>query len=183
VPGPLKRRVWALITAASALTLGLIAAPAAAADGGKPTRMVIQPESAVYPAGEACPSFPVSVVPADDARQTITEFSDGRTVIIGHGKPTDTNLETGTSYTARAQYKVTITTLDSGDLHYDISGIVGIILWAGEQGPFGEVKATTMFIVRGHVEMIVDGGPSGTFFATSFNWNGTLIDLCALLEG
>jgi hypothetical protein len=159
--------------------LSLLAGPAAAIT--KPTRTVItpEPEGVSWPAGVVC-EFAVQGVPDDRARQAITDFADGRSITIGHGSPTLTNVETGTSLVHRSSYKVTEIYDPIGhEFLVEISGRIFIVLFEGEPGPSGEVGSDgALLSLVGHVQFTVD--VSGSI--TSFSLDGTSTDLCALLS-
>ena len=156
----------------------LIAIPMAKA--AKPDRTVFGPSSPdTIPAGFGC-SFDVGFQPSDDAFRIVTVFSDGRTVTIGHGRPTLTNLDTGESYVQTSRYKATETyNPESNDVLIEVSGRIYLQFFPGDQGPSGTVGANgALFAVAGHAALTVD---LDTFVYTSFSLDGQSLDLCAAI--
>jgi hypothetical protein len=159
--------------------LVLIAVPAAL--GAKPTRTVVGSEPFVVPAGFGC-SFDLGIDPDEKSGQAITEFSDGRIQIIGHGTATVTNLETGDSFVQRSRYRE-IDTYDpvANDLLIEITGRYLLGLFPGDQGPFGEVGENGgAFRVIGHQTFTVD--LDSDELVTSYSLNGQATDICPLIS-
>jgi hypothetical protein len=169
-------RVW---KTAFVVALALLVAPAGRA--AKPTRTVFEPQPGVFPAGFGC-SFDVQRQPGDGARATLTEFSDGRTMLHGHAKVTLTNLETGDTFAQRTRAKVTDTFDPEGNqIVEEISGRIFILLLPGEQGPSGLVEEPgALLSVVGHQRLTLD---ADTFVTTSYSLNGKATDICARLSG
>ena len=156
----------------------LVSDPALAA--AKPTRTVIVPEPILIPAGFGCP-FDVGGEPDDKARQTITEFSDGRVQTIGRANPTLTNLDTGKSIVHHSSYKLTQTyNSDTDEVVLSISGKFFITLYPGDQGPFGVVGENgALLSITGNQYLTLD---PETEVITSYSLDGQATDLCALLD-
>jgi hypothetical protein len=165
-----------LIGALGALIL-LVVVPAAL--GAKPTRTVVASEPFVIPAGLGC-AFDVLGEPEPDARQAITEFSDGRIQTIGHGSGTLTNAENGESFDVRSRYKETETPLGEGLVRFEISGRIFISFFPGDQGPFGEVEEPGLLLeVIGHQRITAE---ADTLVFTSYSLNGQATDICAQID-
>jgi hypothetical protein len=149
--------------------VALIAAPTAYAE--KPVRTVISPLPPIsIPAGLGC-SFPISGEPDPRARQTILEFSNGETRILGHANATLTNLDSGASILWRSRYRQTA---NSG------TGRFFFLFFPGDQGPFGLVgEPGALLGLIGHFELTAD---PDTGVITSFTLNGQATDLCAVLS-
>jgi hypothetical protein len=171
---------------------GLISAVAAPASAAKPTRTVIecapppddpcQPEGNVIDAGLGC-SFDVQIQPSENAREAITEFSDGRVQTIGHAEPTLVNLETGDSFHQRSRYKITeIYDPVANEIVVEISGRFFVQFFPGDQGLSGLVEEPgALLSVIGHQRFTVD---PDTFAYTSYSLNGRVVtDICAALSG
>jgi hypothetical protein len=162
-----------------ALAALIVVAPAT---GAKPTRTVVHLEGGfLIPAGQGC-SFDVRGESSERARQTFTEFSDGRIVTIGHAEPTLINLDTGNSFVQRSRYKATETfDPETNELFVEISGRFFINLFEGDQGPSGEVEEPgELLSVIGHQQFTVD---PDTGVITSYSLDGRATDLCSLLSG
>jgi hypothetical protein len=165
---------------ATIVCLVMFATPAAM--GAKPTRTTATPEDQFLPAGFAC-SFDVLETAGEDGegRLMITEFSDGRTQIIGHGTAHLINLETEASIDRKARAKIT-ETYDpaTNDVFVNISGRLFIQFFPGDQGPFGEVQSPGALLgLIGHFQYTFD---LDSFLITSFSLDGTATDLCAQLS-
>jgi len=164
-----------LLMFAAVVGATLIAVPAGL--GAKPVRTVYPgPEPHVVPAGLGCP-FDVLFAPV--GWHSITEFSDGRTVTHGHGDITLTNLETGTSYRQYSRYDVTDTFTDATTLQEVVNGRIVVQFFPGDIGPFGEVGENgALMAFVGTLTLTLD---LDTFAYTSFSYQGTVTDLCAIL--
>ena len=161
------------------LPIGLVAVPAALA--AKPTRAPFVPEPLVIPAGSGC-SFAVEEQLGEDDWATITEFSDGRTVIHANAEPTLTNLETGDTFQQSSRFQVTETFDPETNTVFDkIDGRVFVNFRPGDQGPFGEVEEPGLLLsVIGDQELTFD---ADTALLTSYSLDGTATDICALISG
>lgn len=158
--------------------LALVAVPTALAS--KPIRTVFEPRPFVIAAGQGC-AFDVQVQPRN-ARATLTEFSDGRTVLRGHGDGTLTNRETGETFDQRTRAKVTDTfDPQTNEIAEEISGRIFVAFLPGDQGPSGVVEAPgAVLSVIGHQRLTYD---ADTFAVTSYSLNGKATDICAQLSG
>ena len=120
--------------------------------------------------------------PDEGARQTITQFDDGRTQTIGRADPTLTNTETRRSIVHHSSY-LAVETIDeeTGDILVEIHGRIFIGLTAGDQGPFGTVGPDgALLSVTGNQTFTVDAESGRT---TTYTLDGRVRDLCAALEG
>jgi hypothetical protein len=165
------------LIAATITALVTLAAPAALA--AKPTKSILSFEDQFFPAGFGC-SFDVLEEVEEGAEVTLTEFSDGRTQIHGHGIAHLINLETGTFIDRQAAATIT-DTFDpvTNEIHEEVSGRLFIVLFPGDQGPFGEVQAPGALLgMIGHWQLNFD---LDSFLVTSFSLNGTATDLCEQL--
>jgi hypothetical protein len=150
--------------------IALIAVPAALA--AKPTRAPgFVPETFVIPAGFGC-SFAVEGQTRQGDWTTITEFSDGRTVIHTNAHPTLTNPETGDTFQQSSEYQITETFDPETNAYFDeIDGRIFVSFWPGDQGPFGEVEEPGLLLsVIGHQEWTYD---ADTGLVTSYSLDGT----------
>ena len=158
--------------------LALVAVPTALA--AKPIRTVLeQPPPSVIPAGQGC-SFDVGEQ-AGEGMTTLTEFSDGRTVIHVNADPILTNLETGDTFVQRARAKVTDTVdAQANEIVEEISGQVFVSFLPGDQGPSGVVEEPgALLSIIGHQRLTFD---ADTFVLTSYSLNGKATDICAQLS-
>jgi hypothetical protein len=175
---PTNRLRASIVASMIGSAIALVVAPVAVA--AKPIRTVFDPQAFVIPAGGGC-AFDVEGQPGD-AWATLTEFSDGRTVLHGHGEPTLTNLETSDTFAQRTRATVT-DTLDpqANEIVEEISGRIFIGLFPGDQGPSGLVEEPgALLSVVGHQRLIYD---ADTFVVTSYSLNGKATDICAQLSG
>jgi hypothetical protein len=113
------------------------------------------------------------------------ELPDGRTMAIGNGLITLTNLDTGGTYVWHSDYRA-IETFPDADTVVEASWgkfFVGPFL-PGDQGPFGEVgedgENGGLFGVVGTSSSTFD---LNTEQVTSFSYQGRVIDICAALTG
>jgi len=151
------------------------------ADGARPIRELIHPgEPVVIPAGLGCP-FDVGW-DVDPARAfgIVTWFSDGRVMTVGHGEPTLTNLDTGTSYLQVSRYEITeVYDEAANDALGEGHGRIAWSFYPGDQGPFGEVGENGEFY-----SLIADFRYTfdlDTELVTSFEFSGSATDLCQIL--
>lgn len=174
-----KRRTLGPLGLVVVGALALVAVPTALA--AKPIRTVFEPQPLVIPAGFGC-SFDVGGQPGEGARATLTEFSDGRTVIQGHAEPTLTNLETGETFAQRTRAKITDTfDPQTNEIVEEVSGRIFINLYPGDQGPSGLVEEPgAVLSVIGHQRLTFD---PDTFVVSSYSLNGKATDICAQLSG
>ena len=150
------------------------------ANAAKPTRTIIGVERLFLPAGAAC-EFAISGTPDERARQTIIEFDDGRTRLIGHASPTFTNLETGASIVHKSRYYNSFV-YDPvvNDVYIEVSGRVFFSFLPGDEGPNGTVGSPGALIgFAGDIEATFD---LDTGLLVSFEHEGTSKDLCELLR-
>ena len=118
----------------------------------------------------------------EDDWATITEFSDGRTVIHANAEPTLTNLETRDTFQQSSRFQVTETFDPETNTVFDeIDGRVFVNFRPGDQGPFGEVEEPGLLLsVIGDQELTFD---ADTALLTSYSLDGTATDICALISG
>lgn len=179
----MKRRIR---TAAASLMVaaGLVGVVAAQPSAAKPTRTVVGSQGGLIEAGFGC-SFDVQIQPSENARQAITEFSDGRVQTIGHAEWTLVNVETGDSFHQISRYKKTETFDPVADEIVDeISGRFFVNFFPGDQGPSGLVEEPgAVLSVIGHQRFTIDPDPD-PFVVTSYSLDGRVAtDICAALSG
>lgn len=164
------------------VALALLAVPTTAL-GAKPIRTVTEPKGFVAPAGTYC-SFGVEGQPDENARRTITQFSDGRIQTIGHAQTTLTNRATGDSFVQVSRYKETQTfDPEANEVLVETSGrfFIGFEEWEADKGPLGEVGEDGMLAsVIGHEQYTLH---PDTGVITSYSLDGRATDICALLSG
>jgi hypothetical protein len=175
------RKRFAIVIGVAAA--GVMALGAQTALGAQPTRTVVDLEGDrfVMPAGEGC-SFDVELQASERARQTFTEFSDGRLQVIGHAEPTLINLDTGDSFVQVSRYTV-IDTFDpvTNEVLEEISGRIFMQFFPGDQGPFGEVEYPGLLLsVIGDQTLTFDLDANAI---TAYSLDGQATDICALLSG
>jgi len=137
-------------------------------------------EPEVVPAGLACPFDVLWTPQGSPGFQIVTSFSSGRVTTVGHGEPTITNLDTGTSYTNRSRYEITeVYDEAANDILGEGHGRIAFSFFPGDQGPFGEVGADGAFYsLVGNFRFTFD---LDTESITSFELVGTATDICAIL--
>jgi hypothetical protein len=164
--------------AASVLTLGLLAAPGAHAEGSAGTTE--PPESVFVPAGEFCPSFGVIGEFSGPFSGSEKFLRDGRFLNHNVGTGTWTNPETGKSFVQRSRYMAVERYIaETNDLKIDITGRFFIGFIPGDIGPGGTVVTeVSTYSVVGHQSITFD---LDTFLTTSYFLDGQIIDMCAVL--
>ena len=111
----------------------------------------------------------------------VTSFSDGRFMVIGHGDITFTNLDEEASYEQKSRYQFTdVYDEATNTIFSEGAGRFYVVLWPGDQGPFGEVGENgALYSIVGSVSYTLD---LDTFLVTSFELSaGTATDICAIL--
>ena len=159
--------------------VALLALPVA--EGAKPIRdKGTHPEPVLIPAGFGCAFDVLREVSPDFSFQIFTDFSDGRSTVVGHGNLTLTNLDTGTSYEQKSRYQFTDVYDEATNTAFsDGGGRYYFNFYPGDQGPFGEVGengALYLFVGSNSLTFDLD-----TELITSFSYTGTVTDLCAIL--
>lgn len=127
----------------------------------------------IIPAGEGC-SFDVLVEP---------EQKDGAAAAhmpIGFGNITLTNMDTGVSIVTKSRYTATETVDPVANVGFvEITGRFFLLLFPGDQGPFGEVaEGAGLFRIVGETRFTYD---LETEVVLAFAIDGHATDLCALL--
>jgi hypothetical protein len=173
------RRRGVAVVGAALLLLTTVGASASA--GAPPTRYHVPAQPLELPAGLGC-SFPVSGTPDDKAGYRVTEFSDGRTLFVGQGNPTMTNLETGQSIQPRFHFsRLQTTGPEPGTVDIELRGSFFSYFFPGEAGPYGRVEAPgALLAMTGRAVATYD--PNADLF-TDFSFDGKVTDLCAALAG
>lgn len=142
----------------------------------------------VFPDGEACVGFDVSLDGGDSKRNTRTFMDwDGNTVVLTTGaaeRVVVTNLETGESVTAPARgVRTRATTDDNGTASladdittFEITGNLLLILFSSDAGGAGLTPSSTT-LISGRTVFTVDA--MGVFTVQSVS--GKTTDICAAL--
>jgi hypothetical protein len=162
------------------IALGLalvVAAPAAAA---QPTRtVVVAPPLTHYPAGTGC-DFDVTVYRPAGGWTAITDFSDGREMLINHAiKRTITNDATGATFVEESISRE-VDRFENGQIVGMISGQFIWQFYPGDVGPDGVVLDHLLALyIQGSATYVVD---ANTFATLAITLQGTATDICAALS-
>jgi hypothetical protein len=169
------------VAIAGAILLVLATLGASAAVGAPSSRHHAPAEPFELPAGLGC-NFPTSGHPDAGAGRMITEFSDGRTLMIGRGNPTLTNLETG--YTVNPNFRYSLLQIDGsapGTVDQEWRGSFFLLFYPGDTGPDGLVDAPgALLAMTGRAVLTWD---LTTDLYTAFSFDGKATDLCDALAG
>jgi hypothetical protein len=168
------------VTVVGAVLL-LLTTLGAFASASPPTRYHLPAEPLELTAGLGC-SFPVSGTPDDKAGYRVTEFSDGRTLFVGRGNPTMTNVETGQTiqpsfHLSRLQTAGAV----AGTVELDTRGSFFFVFFPGDVGPNGRVEAPGALLEMTGRAVATYDLSAGLF--TAFSFDGKITDLCAALAG
>lgn len=164
-----------------ALVLALVvAAPAAAA---QPTRTVIPYPAGFthHPAGTGC-VFDVTAYRTDHTFVIITDFSDGREMLINHSKRrTIVNDATGAAFLETTAYReVDRFDADAGVIRGSVTGQSIFQFAPGDVAPDGSIVDHPYAIfIQGKVTYVIDGI---TFATLAISVQGSYTDICAAIS-
>jgi hypothetical protein len=162
----MRLRRW---TCLSALIAALVVASGAWAAKPAVERFILDdPED--FDAGELC-GFPTLIEP--NVRITLTDFSDGRTMIHVQGTNQVTNTLSEESVSLHVAGSGVDTELPNGDLRATSRGRALLFYFSGDVGGPG------LFLSKGRVVDIFD---AATGEITSTRIRGQRTDICALLS-
>jgi hypothetical protein len=178
----LSRGLAPVVRARSILLVPTLFAAAASSVAAPPRNVdPAQPLDITFPAGDACPDFPLQVRSNGPAPQVNKEFfdSNGNVVrMLSAGKGWDltfTNVETGASLSVKGNGSVSHTSVGAGGvLTVMSSGHNGLIMF-----PTDVPAGPTTTLYSGRIVYTVD--PSNAFLTTVLQESGKSTDVCAVL--